>query len=187
VHCNALEREEGRKGRRQRIQYGHVTEFRSFRHTAAATTSARYHGPLFKLTRFEGFQTPFTTPTQAQPRPPSASVYGPTPPRDGTAVQPLSHPHHHQQQTTSTPAKAITPAPATPAQNTPRVGGKWTHPALHTIEHESRKFMFGEQQLKTLIANIALLYVLYSATNRILERYICTTLEILIMELIRCE
>jgi hypothetical protein len=139
--------------------------------------SAKVHADVL-----QGFQPPFTTPTQVQQRPPSASVYAPTPQCDDIAVRPLSQPQQppqqQQQQTASTPAKVNIPTPVTPARSTPKVGGKWTHPALQSIEQESRKFIFGEQQLKTLLANFALLYVLYSAKNRILDRFVSPPLEI---------
>ena len=54
---------------------------------------------------------------------------------------------------------------------TPKVGGKWTHPALAGIEKEARKFMFGEEELKRLLANTSLLIAMWWVTRKADERY----------------
>lgn len=61
---------------------------------------------------------------------------------------------------------------ASPAPVTPKVGGKWTHPALLGIDKEARKFMFGEEELKRLVLNSVLLYSMWWITAKLDERYI---------------
>jgi hypothetical protein len=55
---------------------------------------------------------------------------------------------------------------------TPKVGGKWTHPALRSIENETRKFLFGEEDLKKLILNTALLIAMWWLSRKIEDRYL---------------
>jgi hypothetical protein len=66
----------------------------------------------------------------------------------------------------STPVNQVTPGP-----ETPKVGGKWTHPALLGIENEARKAMFGEEELKRLVLNTSLLYAMWWISAKVEERY----------------
>jgi Nuclear pore complex component len=66
----------------------------------------------------------------------------------------------------STPVSQVTPGP-----ETPKVGGKWIHPALPGIENEARKAMFGEEELKRLVLNTSLLYAMWWFSAKIEERY----------------
>jgi len=64
----------------------------------------------------------------------------------------------------STPVSQVNPGP-----ETPKVGGKWTHPALLGIENEARKAMFGEEELKRLVLNTSLLYAMWWISAKVEE------------------
>jgi hypothetical protein len=110
-----------------------------------------------------GFQSPYTPPSAAHRAPP-APIFA-TPQREplttGTAIN-IS---------TQTPQSA-TGQQTTTRVETPKVGGKWTHPALHGIEKEARKFIFGEEDLKRLIANAFLLYSMWWISYKVEEMYV---------------
>ena len=109
-----------------------------------------------------GFQSPYTPPTQVQRAPP-APIFA-TPQRDHGSAQ-------------NTPAsQKQTPTPvvqdgAKKSPETPKVGGRWTHPALQGIQKEARKFMFGEEELKRLVANAFLLYSMWWLSYKFEDRY----------------
>ena len=104
-----------------------------------------------------GFQSPYIPPTHMQ-RVPPAPIFA-TPQREQNPAGPTT-----TQNKTSTPGATDTTAPA---PETPKVGGKWTHPALQGIDRESRKFVFGEEDLKRLVVNLVLLYALWWATSKV--------------------
>ena len=62
-------------------------------------------------------------------------------------------------------------AGGTTAPETPKVGGKWIHPALPGIQKESRKLIFGEEELKRLVVNLLLLYSTWWFSYKIEDMY----------------
>jgi len=106
-----------------------------------------------------GFQSPYTPPTAVQ-RAPSAPIFA-TPQRNQGAAATAS-----SQSKTSTPSANDSTARA---PETPKVGGKWTHPALHGIDKEARKFVFGEEDLKRLVVNLTLLYTMWWVASKVEE------------------
>jgi len=108
-----------------------------------------------------GFQSPYTPPSAVHRAPPTP-IFS-TPQREpltaGTAAT-----------TTQTPQSAG--QQATTRVETPKVGGKWTHPALHGIEKEYRKFVFGEEDLKRLVVNVFLLYSMWWMSYKVEEMYV---------------
>src|SRR5271169_5132242 len=93
---------------------------------------ATLHAYIVEGNSLSGFQSPYTPPTAVQRAPP-APIFT-TPQREQATAT--------SQPKTSTPSTNDTTA-RTP--ETPKVGGKWTHPALHGIDREARKFVFGEE------------------------------------------
>ena len=84
-----------------------------------------------------------------------------TPQRQTSKTTPSSQLNQQSQ----TPQETIDKGP-----ETPKVGGRWTHPALPGIEKEARKFMFGEEELRRLIANTGLLIAIWWFTRKINDR-----------------
>ena len=76
-----------------------------------------------------------------------------------------------QQQTSGSQSGTPAGTQETPKPETPKVGGKWTHPALHGIENEARKAMFGEEELKRLVLNTVLLYAMWWMSGKVEERF----------------
>jgi len=103
-----------------------------------------------------GFQSPYTPPTPVQRAPPPPIFATPQREQNSAAA--------------ATPQnKQSTPNASARAPETPKVGGKWTHPALHGIDKEARKFVFGEEDLKRLVVNLLLLYVLWWVSSKVEE------------------
>lgn len=125
------------------------------------------------------FQSPYTPPLQSTTqRTQPGSIFS-TPQRQiisATTTTTTPSSQSQQQQTpisqgqTQTSASQTTPATQGRAPETPKVGGKWIHPALAQIEREARKFMFGEEELKRLVANAALLISMWWVSRKIDER-----------------
>src|SRR5947207_9962625 len=111
-----------------------------------------------------GFQSPYTPPSQIQRVPPTP-IFA-TPQRQFSTTQTPSSLQKH----TSTPGRAVDGVVRAP--DTPKVGGKWTHPALKGIDREARKFMFGEEELKKLVVNTILLYSMWWMSYKLEERLI---------------
>jgi hypothetical protein len=109
-----------------------------------------------------GFQSPYTPPSQIQ-RVPPAPVFA-TPQRQPSTTQTPSS----LQKQTSTPGASADSVART--SDTPKVGGKWTHPALEGIDREARKFMFREEELKKLVVNVVLLYSMWWISYKLEER-----------------
>ena len=112
-----------------------------------------------------GFQSPYSPPTQVQRVPPT-SIFS-TPQSKAVTTSTNTTPSQQQPQTTSTPAAQSQP---TRAPETPKVGGKWVHPALQGIEKEARKFIFGEEEAKKLAVNVILLYSMWWISSKIGDR-----------------
>jgi hypothetical protein len=103
---------------------------------------------------FSGFQSPYTPPTQIQ-RPPPSQIRLPSPLTQEKGP-PLNPPRENQTSTIRA--------------DTPKVGGKWMHPALKGIDKEMRKLIFGEEELKKLLVNAFLLYSLWLFSSKIDDR-----------------
>lgn len=117
-----------------------------------------------------GFQSPYTPPAPAQ-RPPPAPIFA-TPTRQvTTTMTPSSQPQQTSSQQQSVASSGGGGQTKSRGPETPKVGGKWTHPALAGIEKEARKFMFGEEELKRLVANTSLLIAMWWITRKADERY----------------
>jgi hypothetical protein len=110
-----------------------------------------------------GFQSPYTSPNQAQRASP-APTFSAVAPREKSSQQVIPS---TQKRSSSTPTNKDG---ATRGPETPKIGGKWAHPALRGIERETRKFMFGEEELKKLIVNAVLLYSVHWASVKIEEK-----------------
>lgn len=105
-----------------------------------------------------GFQSPYTPPTPVQRAPPAPHFA--TPPREQSSASPAASSQKQSSTLSSTTA-------ATRGPETPKIGGKWTHPALQGIDKEARKFVFGEEDLKRLAVNLLLLYVLWWTSSKV--------------------
>ena len=112
-----------------------------------------------------GFQSPYTPPSAVQRAPPTP-IFS-TPQRDSVTAGIAT-----TTTTTTTTPQPSTGQPKTTRAETPKVGGKWTHPALHGIEKEARKFVFGEEDLKRLLVNAFLLYSMWWISYKIEEMYL---------------
>jgi hypothetical protein len=139
----------------------------SFRSAGPFDTPPRHPaGTIFPLMKADdkggslsGFQSPYSPPTPG-PRAPPTPIFT-TPQRESNTQAPSSQ--------TTTPAAQT--GSTTRAPETPKIGGKWTHPAIQGIEQEARKFMFGEEDLKRLVVNIFLLYSLWWVSQKVDDRY----------------
>ena len=145
-------------------QYGFFEKLSNIRFAAACPSWYLHAVKLAHIegTSLSGFQSPYTPPTQV--RPASIAPVFPTPQRESTTAV-----------TPSSSKKQTTPATGTiqagPAPETPKVGGKWIHPALKGIDKEARKLMFGEEQLKKLVLNAVFLYILWRVSYKIEDRH----------------
>lgn len=110
-----------------------------------------------------GFQSPYTPPSAVQRAPP-APIFT-TPQRESLTASTTTT-------TTAQTPQSTTGPPTTTRVETPKVGGKWTHPALYGIEKEARKFMFGEEDLKRLVVNAFLLYSMWWISYKMEEMYV---------------
>ena len=116
-----------------------------------------------------GFQSPYTPPSAVQRAPPTP-IFS-TPQRDSVTVGTVT-PTSATITTTQTSQSATGQPTTTTRVETPKVGGKWQHPALNGIEKESRKFVFGEEDLKRLVVNAFLLYSMWWISYKVDEMYV---------------
>jgi hypothetical protein len=112
-----------------------------------------------EVSSLSGFQSPYTPPTPVQRAPP-APIFT-TPQREQNSAMAAT-----AQNKQPTPSANDTSARA---PETPKVGGKWIHPALQGIDKEARKFIFGEEDLKRLVINLFLLYTLWWVSSKVEE------------------
>lgn len=112
-----------------------------------------------------GYQSPYTPPTTQAQRIPPTPMFA-TPQRDQNSMTQTPSSLQKQTSTPNTTTNTVTRAP-----DAPKVGGKWIHPAVEAIDKEARKFIFGEEELKRLIVNTALLYSMWWIAYKIEERY----------------
>jgi hypothetical protein len=141
------------------VVQGHLTRLRVLRLVPSLTPK---DADTYVGGSLSGFQSPYTPPSTQAQRVPPAPIFA-TPQRESNATQSPSS----LQKKTSTPTTADGVARA---PDTPKIGGKWIHPALKGIDKEARKFIFGEQELKRLIVNTALLYSMWWIVYKIEER-----------------
>lgn len=127
------------------------------RHQPGTPSCATLYAYIVEGNSLSGFQSPYTPPTAVQRAPP-APIFA-TPQREQV-------PAATSQIKTSTPSTDDSTARA---PETPKVGGKWRHPALHGIDTEARKFVFGEEDLKRLAVNSVLLYALWWISSKVEE------------------
>ena len=124
---------------------------------------------VVSLANLTVLQSPYSPPTQVQRVPPT-SIF--STPQSKTATPATGNTPSQQppQQQQSTPAPAAQ-TPAARGPETPKVGGKWVHPALQGIDREVRKFIFGEEELKRLVVNVILLYSIWWISSKLGDRY----------------
>jgi hypothetical protein len=130
------------------------------------------------------FQSPYTPPAASQRAQPVSLFSTPQRQAGGVTTNPSSaasasasasqqRSQQTAQPTTTSQTQTPTAAPQKVdgrAPETPKLGGKWIHPAVAGIEREARKFMFGEEELKRLIANAGLLFGMWWLSRKIDER-----------------